>query len=139
VAFEVVYGYLGCVASVASWWHQFHIQFAHVANVILHFFRYLIVEDMFLEDHAGPFQSEQECIVYPYHLGILAVLHELNKDGVAVDFHHDYHVLVATKRSNGELVGLVEEHVFLYHVCLGVHVTHLLAMEVGGEACFQWC
>jgi hypothetical protein len=48
-----LYGYLGCIASVATWWHQFHIQFACVTDVILHVFRYLIVEDMFLGDNAG--------------------------------------------------------------------------------------
>ncbi len=66
-------------------------------------------------------------------------LHGLNKDGVAVNFHHNHDVLVATKRSDGELACLVGEHGFAYHVRLGVHVTHLLAMEERGVACFQWC
>ncbi len=26
----------------------------------------------------------------------------------------------------------------MYHLHLGVHLTHFLAMEVGGVACFQW-
>ncbi len=107
--------------------------------MILHVFRYLIVKDMFLGDNAGPFELEQECVICPYHLGVLAVLHGLDKDGIAVDFHHNYDVLVATKRSDGELASLVGEHGFAYHVHLGVHVTHLLAMEMGGDACFQWC
>jgi hypothetical protein len=124
---------------MATWWHQFHIQFARVTNVILHVFRYLIVENMFLGDNAGPFELEQECIVCPYHLGVLAVLDGLDKDGVAVDFHHNHDILVATKGSDGELACLVVEHGFTYHVCLGVHVAHLLALEVGGVACFQWC
>jgi hypothetical protein len=78
VGFEIAYGYLGCVASVATWWHLFHIQFARVTNVILHVFRCLVVKDMFLGDNASPFESKQECIVCPYHLGILAVLHGFN-------------------------------------------------------------
>ncbi len=136
---EVVYGYLGCVASVAMWWHQFHIQFAHVKNVIRHIFGYFIVEDMFLRDNIGTFELEQECIVCPCHLGVLAVLHGLDKGGIAVNFHHNHDVLVATKRSGGELACLVGEHGFVYHVHLGVHIAHLLAMEVGGVTCFQWC
>jgi hypothetical protein len=73
VGFEVTYDYLGCSASVATWWHQFHIQFAHVTNVILHVFGYLIVEDMFLGDGTGLFELLQECVVCPYHLGVLAI------------------------------------------------------------------
>ncbi len=139
MGFEVVYGNHGCVPSVATWWHQFHIQFACVTNVIFHVFGYLIVKDMFLRDNTGLFELEQECVLCPYHLGILAVLHEINKDGIAVYFYHNHDVLVTTKRLGGELACLVGEHGFAYHVRLGVHVVHLLAMEVGGAACFQWC
>jgi hypothetical protein len=71
MGFEVAYSNLGCVASVASWWHQFHIQFACVTDVILHIFRHLIVKDMFLGDNAGLFQLDQECILCLYHLGSL--------------------------------------------------------------------
>jgi hypothetical protein len=138
MGFEVAYGYLGCVASVASWWHQFYVKFARVTDVILHVFGYLIVKDMFLGDNAGPFQLEQECDACPYHLGVLAVLHGLNEDGVAIDFQHNHDVLVAPKRSGGELAGMVGEHGFAYHVRLGVHAAHYLAVEVGGVACFQW-
>ncbi len=139
MCFEVVYGYLGCIASVATWWHQFHIQFARVTNVILHVFRHLIVKDMFLGDNAGPFESEKECIVCLYHFVIFAVLHGFNEDGVDVDFHHDHDVFVAAKRSDGELACLVGKCGFLYHVHLGVHIVYFLAMEVGGVACFQRC
>ncbi len=107
--------------------------------MILHVFRYLIVKDMFLGDNAGLFESEQECVVCPYHLGILAVLHVFNKDGIPVDFHHNHVVFVVTKRLDGELACLVGEHGFAYHVCLGVHIAYLLAVEVGGGACFQRC
>ena len=106
--------------------------------MILHVFRYLIVEDMFLGDNADPFQLEQECVLCPYHLGILAVLYGLDEDGVAANFHHNHDVLVALKRLGGELAGLVGEHGFAYHVHLGVHVAHFLAVEVGGVAYFQW-
>ena len=75
----------------------------------------------------------------PYHLGILVVLHGFNKDGIAVNFHHNHDVFVATKRSDGELACLVREHGFTYHVHLGVHIVYLLVVEVGGVACFQWC
>jgi hypothetical protein len=51
----------------------------------------------------------------------------------------DHDVLVATNRSDGELACLVGEHGFAYHVHLGVHVANLLAVEVGGVACFQRC
>ncbi len=124
---------------MATWWHQSHIQFARVTNVILHVFGYLIVEDMFLGDNTSLFESEQECVVCPYHLGVLAVLYGLNVDGVAVDFHHNHDVLVATTRSDGELACLVGEHSFAYQVHLGVHLMHLLAVEVGGVTCFQQC
>ncbi len=107
--------------------------------MILHVVRYLVAKDMFLGDNAGPSESEQECVVCPYHLSILAVLHGFNKDGVAVNFHHNHDVFVATKRLDGELACLVGEHGFAYHVHLGVHVADLLAMEVGGVACFQQC
>jgi hypothetical protein len=128
VGFEVVHGYLGSIASVTTWWHQFHIQFARDTNVILHVFRYLIVEDMFLGDNVGPFELEQECVVCPYHLSILVVLHGLNEDGVAVGFHHNHDVFVATKRLDGELACIVKEHGFAYQACLGVHTAHLLAV-----------
>ncbi len=107
MCFKVAYGYLGCIASVATWRHQFHIQFARVTNVILHVFRHLIVKYMFLGDNAGPFESEQECVVCPYHFVIFAVLHGFNEDGVAVDFHHYHDVFVAVKRLDGELACLV--------------------------------
>ncbi len=93
---------------------------------------------MFLGDNVGLFQSEQECVVCPYHLGVLAVLHGLNKDGLTIDFHHNHDVLVASERLGGELAGLFREHGFAYHVRLGVHVAHFLAVEVGDVACFQW-
>ena len=80
---------------------------------------------MFLGDNAGQFESEQYCFVCPYHLGILAVLHGLNKDSFAVNCHHNHHVLVATKRLDGKLACLVGEHGFAYHVRLGVHVVYL--------------
>ncbi len=38
MGFEVVYGYLSCIVLVASWWHQHHVKFAHVTDVILHVF-----------------------------------------------------------------------------------------------------
>jgi hypothetical protein len=66
-------------------------------------------------------------------------MHGFNKDAVAVDFHHNHEVFVATKRSDGELACLVGEYGFAYHVCLGVHIAYLLAVEVGGVACFQRC
>jgi hypothetical protein len=94
---------------------------------------------MFLGDNAGLFESEHECVVCLYHLGVLAVLHGFNKDGIAVDFHHNHDVFVVTMRSDGELACLVGEHGFAHHVRLGVHIVYLLAMEVGGVACFQQC
>jgi hypothetical protein len=92
---------------------------------------------MFLGDNAGPFELKQECIVCLFHLGILAVLHGLDEDGIAVDFHHNHDVLVAMKRSDGELACLVGEHGFAYHVHLGVHVAHFLAVEMGGVTYFN--
>jgi hypothetical protein len=62
----------------------------------------LLSRTCFLGGNAGPFESEQECVVCLYHLGILAVLHGFHKDGVAVDFHHNHDVFVSTKRSDGE-------------------------------------
>jgi hypothetical protein len=137
MGFEVAYGNLSCVASVASWWHKFPIKFTCVMDVILHVFRYLIAEDMFLGDNAGLFQLEQEWVVCPY-LGVLAVLHGLDKDGFANNFHHNHDVIVDSKRSDGELSGLVGEHGFAYHVRLGVHFAHFFTVEVEGVACFQW-
>ncbi len=101
MGFEVVYGYLGCIASVATWWHQFHIQFARVTNVILHVFRYLIIKDMFLEDNASPLELEQECVACPYHFGILVVLHGFNKDSVPVYFHHNMMYLLPQRDRMG--------------------------------------
>jgi hypothetical protein len=105
----------------------------------LHVFRHLIVKDMFLGDNASPFESEQECVVWPYHFVIFAVLHGFNKDGIPVNFHHDHDAFVAAKRLDGELACLVGKCGFLYHVRLGVHIAYFLAVEVGGVACFQWC
>jgi hypothetical protein len=114
---------------VAAWWHQFHIQFACVMNVILHVVRYLVVKDMFLGGNASLFELEQECVVCPYHLGILAVLHGFHEDGVAVHFHHNHDVFVFMKRSDGELACLVREHGFAYHVRLGIHIANLLVVS----------
>ncbi len=33
----------------------------------------------------------------------------------------------------------LENMVSCTHVHLGVHIAHLLALEVGGVTCFQWC
>jgi hypothetical protein len=38
MGFELAYGYLSCIASMASWWHQLHVRFANVMDVILHVF-----------------------------------------------------------------------------------------------------
>jgi hypothetical protein len=130
VGFEIANGYLGCIASVAAWWHQFHIQFACVTNVILHVVRYLVVKDIFVGGTSGPFELVQECIICPYHLGILAVLHGFHVDGVAVNFCHNHDVFVSRKRLDGESACLVREHGFVYHVRLGVHIANLLAMMV---------
>ena len=79
---------------------------------------------MFLGDNAHLFQSEQECVVCPYQLGNLVVLHGLNKDGVAIDFHHDHDVLVASKRLGGELAVWLETmvshamYVWVYMSCI---------------------
>jgi hypothetical protein len=50
---------------------------------------------MFLLDNAGPFQLEQERIVCLYHFGVLVALHGLDKDGIAINFHHNHDVFVA--------------------------------------------
>ena len=92
---------------------------------------------MLLGNNACSLQSQQECIVRAYHLIILATLHGLNKDGVAVDFHHNHDVLVASLRAGGELPCLIGEHGFAYHVCFGVDVAHFLTVELGGVASFQ--
>ena len=70
-------------------------------------------------------------------LVILAALHGFNEYGVAVDFHHNHGVLVASLRTHGELACLIGEHGFAYHVCFGVHVTHFLTVELGGVASLQ--
>jgi hypothetical protein len=93
---------------------------------------------MFHWDNVCPFQSEQEHVVCPYHLGVLAALHGLDKDGVTIDFHHNHNVLVASKRSCRELAYLIGGHGFAYHVRLGIHIAHFLAVEMEGVVCFQW-
>jgi hypothetical protein len=73
----------------------------------------------------------------PYHFVIFAVLLGFNKDGIAVDFHHDHDVFVAAKISDEELACLVGKQGFLCHVRLGVHIAYFLAVEVGGVTCLQ--
>jgi hypothetical protein len=103
IGFEVAYGYLGCIASVVSWWHQFHVKFAHITDVILHVF-----------DTSSSRTSFLGCVVCLYHLGILAVLHGLNQDGTnAINFHHNQDILVALKRLGGELACFVGENGFV--------------------------
>ncbi len=51
---------------------------------------------MLLGNNACLLQSEQECVVHAYHLLILAALHGLNKVGIAINFHHNHDVLVAS-------------------------------------------
>ncbi len=117
---EVVYGqiWLHCVCGILVAPILYPV--CCVTDVILHVFKYLIVKDMLFGDNAGQFESKQECVVCPYHLSVLAVLHGLDENGVAINFHHNYDVLVASKRLDGELPGLVNEHGFAYHVHLGV-------------------
>ena len=74
-----------------------------------------------------------------YHFLVLAALHGLNDDGVAVDFHHNHDVLVASLRMCRELTCLIGEHGFTYPVCLGVDILHFLLMELGGVTSFQRC
>jgi hypothetical protein len=38
MGFKVAYGYLGCIALVASQWYQFHVKIACVMDVIFHVF-----------------------------------------------------------------------------------------------------
>ncbi len=92
---------------------------------------------MLLGNNACSLQSEQECVVHAYHFLILAALHGLNKDGIAVDFHHNHDVLVASLRTRRELICLIGEHGFAYPVCFGVDVLNFLTMELGGVASFQ--
>ncbi len=61
------------------------------------------------------------------HFLILAALHGLNKDGVAVDFHHNHDVLVASLRAHRELTCFIGEHGFTYPVCFGGDVSNYLA------------
>jgi hypothetical protein len=80
-----------------------------------------------------PVSVRAECLVCLCHLGILLVLHGLDKDIIAINFHHNYDVLVSLERSDGELAGLVGEHGLAYHVCLGVHIAHFFSH--GGVRC----
>jgi len=75
--------------------------------------------------------------VRAYHLIILVTLHGLNEDGVAVDFHHNHDVLVATLRTRRESTCLIGEHGFAYTLCFCVDVSHFLSMELGGVTSFQ--
>ncbi len=72
-----------------------------------------------------------------YHFLILAALHGLNKDDIALNFHHNHDVLVALLRTHRELTCLIGEHGFAYHVRLGVDVSNFLTVELGGVASFQ--
>ena len=92
---------------------------------------------MLLGNNACSLQSEQECVVHAYHFLILAALHGLNKDGIAVNFHHDHDVLVALLRTHRELICLIGEYGFAYPVCFGVDVSNFLTMELVGVASFQ--
>ena len=73
------------------------------------------------------------------HSLILAALYGLNKDDVAVNFHHNHDVLVALLRVCRELTCLIGEHGFVYPVCFGVDVSKFLAVELGGVTRFQRC
>jgi hypothetical protein len=90
-----------------------------------------------LGNNACLLQSEQECVVRAYQFLILAALHGLNEDGVAVDFHHNHDVLVASLRMRRESTCLIGEYGFAYPVCFGVDVSNFLTMELGGVASFQ--
>ncbi len=94
---------------------------------------------MLLGNNACSLQSEQECIVCAYHFFILAALHGLNEDDVAVDFHHNHDVLVASLRTRRESTCLIGEHGFAYSVCFGVDVLNVLTMELGGVASLLRC
>ena len=92
---------------------------------------------MLLGNNACSLQSWQECVVRAYHFLILAALHGFNKYGVAVDFHHNHDVFVASLRTRGELACLVGEHGFAYHGCVCVDLAHFLTVELGGVTSLQ--
>ncbi len=94
---------------------------------------------MLLGNNACSLQSLQEWVVRAYHFLILAALHGFNKDGVAVNFHHNHAVLAALLRTRKELTCLIGEHGFTYPVCFGVDVLNFFTMELGGVASFKRC
>ena len=83
--------------------------------------------------------SRSRSALYTRIISFLAAFHGLSEDGVAVDFHHNHDVLVATLRARRELTCLIGEHGLADTVCFGVDVANFLSMELGGVTSFQGC
>ena len=115
LGFEVAHSHLRCVGSVkSSNLHVSQMWFFMLSDILLS-------RTCFLGTVPARFsRSSSALFIHAFHFLILVALHGLNKDGVAVDFHHNHDVLVATSRMRRELPCLIREHGFAYHVCFGV-------------------
>ena len=51
---EIPDGHLGCIASVATRWHHFELEFVFFFDVEFHVVRDFVVEDVLLWVYVGP-------------------------------------------------------------------------------------
>ena len=90
--------YLGCIASMASWWHKLKLLVILIPDQVLYTLGYLVIHDMFLWFHPYSFQSKYEVIVCLLHFVVVFLFHRLDQDGVTIDFDHHYYVFGAAER-----------------------------------------
>mmetsp|Transcript_13999 Transcript_13999/g.31870 ORF Transcript_13999/g.31870 Transcript_13999/m.31870 type:complete len:264 (-) Transcript_13999:1119-1910(-) len=125
---EILDLHFGDIATMTIRWNE--LELASVPDERFHCVGALVVKNVLLWSDAGRLDSGEEGEVRALHFFVGATGHRLDKDGVAVDFHHEHDVLVARLRRDGEAAGLIGEEGVLGFVDLDVDVADLLSSEV---------
>ena len=71
-------------------------------------------------------QAQHHGAVLSCKFRVCAVLDGIYHDGIAINFHHDHDVLVASFLSGGELTSLFRKHCVADVIDFSVDVSHLL-------------
>ena len=94
---------------------------------------------MFAWCNAGPLEAEHQRRVSSGEFGIGTILDGLNKDGAAVNVHHDHYVFVARLGALGKLACLVGKNGVAYMVYLGVDILDFAPPELSRMPLFEGC
>ena len=87
---------------------------------------------MFARCDSGPLEAEHQSRVCLGEFGIGAILDGLNKDGAAVDFHHNHDVFVAHLGALGKFACLVGKDGVAHVVYCCVDILDFASPELSG-------